>query len=172
MLRAASEVAPMRVQRSKTQKEELINQPRVSFWIEKIDDLLEENEESELSFDEFDLAGDISPEQLLRRTTRKSMRKSIAVMDVVQQEEMVKLYEQLEELREAVAKNEEEEVETKAEQEATMKRINQLFVEAEQTNQEFKDMPEPESVDPDQVIGFEEGFSVGLKPSGSGKDGK
>ena len=83
MLRAASEVAPMRVKRSKTQKEELINQPRVSFWIEKIDDLLEENEESELSFDEFDLAGDISPEQLLRRTTRKSMRKSIAVMDVV-----------------------------------------------------------------------------------------
>lgn len=51
---------------------------------------------------------------------------------------MVKLYEQLEELREAlfhpsdsVAKNEEEEVGTKAEQEATMKRINQLFVEAE-----------------------------------------
>ena len=44
---------------------------------------------------------------------------------------MVKLYEQLEELREAVAKNEEEEVETKAEQEATMKRINQLFIEAE-----------------------------------------
>ena len=33
-------------------------------------------------------------------------------------------------------------------------------------------MPEPESADPDQVIGFEEGFSVGLKPSGSGKDGK
>ena len=131
MLRAASEVAPMRVKRSKTQKEELINQPRVSFWIEKIDDLLEENEESELSFDEFDLAGDISPEQLLRRTTRKSMRKSIAVMDVVQQEEMVKLYEQLEELREAVAKNEEEEVETKTEQEATMKMINQLFVKAE-----------------------------------------
>lgn len=73
MLRAASEVAPMRVKRSKTQKEELVNQPRVSFWIEKIDDLLEENEESELSFDEFDLT----------REARKSMRKSIAVMDVV-----------------------------------------------------------------------------------------
>ena len=89
---------------------------------------------------------------------------------------MVKLYEQLEDLREAVFKNEKEVVETKAEQEATMNKINQLFVEAEQTNQEFKDMgdmPEPESMDSDQVIGFvgpfETGFSTGPKPGNSGK---
>ena len=77
-LRAASEVNlyALKAKRHKTEKEELINQPRVSFWIDKIDGLLEENEESELSFDEFDL-------KTLTRETRKSMRKSIAVMDVV-----------------------------------------------------------------------------------------
>ena len=61
-IRSASEVAEMRVKRSTMYKEELLNQPRVSFWIEKLDDLLEDSEGSELNFDDLNLNGDQSPE--------------------------------------------------------------------------------------------------------------
>ena len=60
-VRSASEVAEMRVKRSTMHKEELLNQPRVSFWIEKLDDLLEDSEGSELNFDDLNLNGDSSP---------------------------------------------------------------------------------------------------------------
>ena len=55
-----------------------------------------------------------------------------------QVDEVRKLFTQLEELRMEVAENEKIEAAKRVKQEGTMKRIEQLFLEAEQTNQENK----------------------------------
>ena len=56
-------------------------------------------------------------------------------------DEMQNLYSQLEVLRQDVKEEEEKQVEVKTKQQETMTKIRRLFLEAEKTSQEFKDIP-------------------------------
>ena len=117
-----------------------MRKPTISYWMNKIDEVLGDDE-SEMSFDDILNGGDFTAEQ--RMSIRNSMRQSGALLDVKQMDEMQNLYAQLENLRQDVKQEEAKQVEVQNQQQETMTKIKRLFLEAEKTSQEFKDIPEP-----------------------------
>ena len=114
-----------------------MRKPTISYWMNKIDEVLGDDE-SEMSFDDI-LSGNFTAEQ--RMSIRNSMRQSGALLDVKQMDEMQNLYSQLENLRQDVKQEEAKQVEVQNQQQETMTKIKRLFLEAEKTSQEFKDIP-------------------------------
>ena len=118
-----------------------MRKPTISYWMNKIDEMLGDDE-SEMSFDDLLNGQGFTQEQKMSiKSIRQSMRMSGAVLDVKQMDEMQNLYSQLEVLRQDVKEEEKKQVEVESKQQETMTKIKRLFLEAEKTSQEFKDIP-------------------------------
>ena len=106
------------------------SKPSIAYVIEKIDEILEseQSSESKMSF-----------EELL--SMRNTLRESGYIKDIKQMDEIQDLFQQLEGLRQNIKNEEEKQEGVKAQQKEMKDRIINLFLEAEKTNQEFKNIP-------------------------------
>ena len=83
----------------------------------------------------------LSSEQGQSSIPLRQISQTSGPFEVTQLKEMQNLFTQLEDLRQDVWTLEEEKVEKQKKKLETMTKINQLFLQADKTNQEFKDIP-------------------------------